>query len=67
MKEKKKLNLTEVTLMSHENARNKSFKVKIDAGDYERAMSADMWPSGVQVRVFFHRRRREEEGTVQFQ
>lgn len=42
--------------MSHYEARNKSFRVKINMKDLERALQAVTWPEGVRCRRFRSKR-----------
>ena len=43
-------------LTSHPDARTNTFKIVIKACDFERAMSPDVWPYRVGVRMFKHKR-----------
>ena len=59
----KGLHILECNQVSHPQARTKSFKVKIKAEDYEKAMNGDTWPYRIRVRPYKHFRPREEGGT----
>ena len=64
MKNTKGLDLLECDKVSHDEARNQSFKVKVKSADYDKAMSAETWPYRVRVRVYRHfRQRRQEESS----
>ena len=52
--------------VSHDDARTKSFRVKVKSEDYEKAMDSETWPSRVRVRPFKHFRKRNEQADGQF-
>ena len=62
MKASKDLNILECKQASHPDARTKSFKIRIKAEDYEKAMSGETWPYRVRVRPYKHFREKKEEG-----
>jgi hypothetical protein len=63
MKDDKDLDIIECVRVSHEEARTKSFRVKVKAGDYDKAMSGETWPYRVRVRPYRHfKQRREQAG-----
>ena len=62
MKDDKELTLIECVKVSHDEARTRSFRVKIRAEDYDKAMSGETWPYRVRVRPYKHFRQRREDG-----
>ena len=62
MKDAKELEVIECVKVSHEEARTKSFRVKIKAEDYDKAMSSETWPYRVRVRPYKHFKQRREDG-----
>ena len=62
MKDAKELDIIECVTVSHQDARTKSFCVKVKAEDYDKAMSGETWPYRVRVRPYKHFRQRREEG-----
>ena len=66
MKGAKGLDLIECVKVSHQEARTKSFRVKIKADDYDKAMSGETWPYRVRVRPYKHFRQKREESGGQF-
>ena len=62
MKDAKELDIIEIVKVSHEDARTKSFRVKIKAEDYDKAMSGETWPYRVRVRPYKHFKQRREDG-----
>ena len=66
MKESKGLDIIEIEKVSHNEARTKSFKVKVKSGDYEKAMDSQTWPSRVRVRPYRHFKQRREQSGGQF-
>ena len=53
----KGINVVAVELLTtHPDAGTKTFKIDIKACDFERAMSPDVWPYRVGVRMFRHKR-----------
>ena len=58
----KGLNITEMTKISHNDARNLSFKAAVQLEEKEKALSGDIWPYGVKVREYRQYRRREDRG-----
>ena len=61
MKSAKGLEMMECQKVSHEDARTQSFRIKIKAADYEKAMSTETWPYRVRVRIYRHFRQKREE------
>ena len=61
MKDVQGLNLLECEQVSHNDARSKSFRVKINPNDYELAMKDDTWPYRVRVRPYRHFRNVQTE------
>ena len=53
---RRKLEIVSIEKVSHKEARNGSFKVEIKLEDKERALSAEIWPYGVKVRMYRHYR-----------
>ena len=51
---KKELMIVGIEKISHNEARNASFRVDIKTEDKEKALSGDIWPCGVRVREFRH-------------
>ena len=66
MKDSKALELLEVVKVSHNDARTKSFRVKVKSEDYEKAMDSETWPSRVRVRPYRHFKQRREQSGGQF-
>ena len=66
MKDSKALELIEVVKVSHNDARTKSFRVKVKSEDYEKAMDCETWPSRVRVRPYRHFKQRREQTGGQF-
>jgi hypothetical protein len=63
MKNDKELDIIECVKVSHEEARTKSFRIKVKAADYDKAMSGETWPYRVRVRPYRHfKPRREDAG-----
>jgi hypothetical protein len=62
MKDAKELDIIECVTVSHQDARTKSFRVKVKAEDYDKAMSGETRPYRVRVRPYKHFRQRREEG-----
>ena len=63
MKDSKDLEILECAKVSHEDARTQSFRVKVKAEDYDKALNGDTWPYRVRVRVYRHfKQRRESSG-----
>ena len=62
MKASKDLDISECCQVSHPEARTKSFRVRIHAADYEKAMSSETWPYRVRVRPYKHFRQKQQEG-----
>ena len=58
---KKELMIVGIEKISHDEARNASFRVDIKTEDKEKALSGDIWPVGVRVREFRHFRQRGEK------
>ena len=54
MKDNRSLELLECVKVSHDDARTRSFRVKVKASDYEKAMSDQTWPYRVKVRQYMH-------------
>jgi hypothetical protein len=52
-----------VKLTTFEQARTNTFKIKIKAAQYEKAMNPDMWPLRVGVRLYRQPRRDQNNGT----
>ena len=52
-----------VKLTTFEQARTNTFKIKIKAAQYEKAMNPDMWPLRVGVRHYRQPRRDQNNGT----
>ena len=61
MKNDKQLELIECLKISHDEARTKSFRVKVKAEDYEKAMSVETWSYRVRVRPYRHFKPRCEQ------
>ena len=55
------LEIRKIEKVSHPDARNASFKIKIKAEDKVKSLSADLWPFGVKVREYRHYRKRDQE------
>ena len=66
MKDSKSLELLEIVKVSHNEARTKSFRVKVKSEDYEKAMDCQTWPSRVRVRPYKHFKQRREQPGGQF-
>ena len=49
------INDVQVSLVSHVDARAKSFKVTVNSKDKDKIMSSDFWPDGIGCRVFYER------------
>ena len=47
------INPCKVEVVSHAEAKFKSFKVKVNVSDAQKIMNPDIWPSGIYVRKFF--------------
>ena len=63
MKDTKGLEIVECSKVSHTDARTQSFRVKVKAEDYDKALNGDTWPYRVRVRVYRHfKPRRESSG-----
>ena len=58
MKTNKDLEIIDMEKISHENARNDSYRISVKQDDQEKALSADTWPYRVRVRVFRHFRKK---------
>ena len=52
--------------VSHVEARTRSFRIKVKAEDYEKAMSGETWPYRVHVRPYKHFKQRHEQAGGQF-
>ena len=52
--------------MSHVEARTKSFRIKVKAEDYEKAMNGETWPYRVRVRPYKHFKQKHEQSGGQF-
>ena len=62
MKDSKGLDIIECVKVSHEEARTKSFRVKIKAEDYDKAMSGETWPYRARVQPNKNFRQKHEDG-----
>ena len=62
MKSSKGLDILECNKVSHVDARTQSFRIKVKAEDYDKALNGDTWPYRVRVRVYRHFRQRDEGG-----
>ena len=62
MKDNQGLELLECEKVSHNDARNKSFRVKVNPQDFEKAMKEDTWPYLVRVRQYHQKKNREQFG-----
>ena len=56
----KGLTIVSIEKISHEEARNWSFKIGVGYEDRELALSGEIWPFGVRVRQFRNYRTRDE-------
>ena len=56
MKTKRGLIIKNIVKMSHVDARVQSFRISVAACKAEEAKNAEIWPYGVRVRVFRHKR-----------
>ena len=54
------LNILTIEKVSHQEARNFSFKISVSFEDREKALSSDIWPVGVRVRQYRHYRTRDQ-------
>ena len=54
--------ILECQKVSHVDARTQSFRVKVKAEDYDKALNGDTWPYRVRVRVYRHFRQKDEGG-----
>ena len=59
----KGLDILTIEKVSHEEARNFSFKVSVGFEDKDKALSAEIWPVGVRVRTYRHYRTRDQANT----
>ena len=66
MKDAKGLEIIECVKVSHDEARTKSFRVKVKSEDYEKAMSGETWPYRVRVRPYRHFKQKQEQAGGQF-
>ena len=66
MKDSKGMEIIEIVKVSHNDARTKSFRVKVKSEDYEKAMDSQTWPSRVRVRPYRHFKQRREQPGGQF-
>jgi hypothetical protein len=62
MKDSKELDIIECVKVSHQDARTKSFRIKVKSEDYDKAMSGETWPYRVRVRPYKHFRQKREDG-----
>ena len=62
MKATKGLHIANCSQASHPEARTKSFKITVNASDYDKAMHSDTWPYRVRVRPFKHFKHKRQEG-----
>ena len=62
MKSSKGLEIMECKKVSHDEARTKSFRIKVKAEDYEKAMNGETWPYRVRVRPYKHFKQRQQAG-----
>jgi hypothetical protein len=66
MKSSKELDIIECKSVSHVEARTKSFRIKVKAEDYEKAMNGETWPYRVRVRPYKHFKQKHEQSGGQF-
>ena len=65
------IDVRSISVVSHQESRTKSFKVKIENKHFKKVMEESFWPSGVACRKFFYARtskadsRKREGGTGQ--
>ena len=64
---RKGLEIVEIEKVSHQEARNASFKVQIKAEDKDKALNGDFWPYGVRFRIYRHYRKKEGQENRQRQ
>ena len=56
LRTKKGLEILNIERISHKEARNWSYRVSVNFLDQEKALSSEIWPQGVRVRIFRHNR-----------
>ena len=69
IKSTKVLEIVKIEKMSHPDARTQSFCISVKAKDKDTAINSKIWPYGVKVRVFRHKRHEDRRGdrSPQFQ
>ena len=53
----KGINVIEIECLSHKDARTNTFRVRIKAAEYDKAMKPEVWPYRVGVRHYKPKRR----------